>query len=70
MRDPTEAARLLTNLALTKLGAARVEIRCDVLNERSAAVPRRLGYALEDTRDEIYAGRPRRAQTWVRTEPL
>ncbi len=66
----TEATRLLTNLALTTLGAARVEIRCDVLNERSAAVPRRLGFALEDTRDEIHEGTPRRAQTWVRTHPI
>lgn len=66
----TEATRLLTNLALTRLGASRVEIRCDVLNERSGAVPRRLGYALADTRDEVYKGRPRTAQTWVRTEPI
>ena len=66
----TEATRLLTNLALASLGAARVEIRCDVLNERSAAVPRRLGYDLEDTRDEVHEGTPRRAQTWVRTEPV
>lgn len=66
----TEAARLLTNLALTRLGAARVEIRCNVLNERSAAVPRRLGFTLAGERDEIYAGEPRRAQTWARTEPV
>jgi RimJ/RimL family protein N-acetyltransferase len=66
----TEATRILTNLALTRLGATRVEIRCDELNERSGAVPRRLGYVLEDTRDEVYEGRPRRAQTWVRTDPL
>ena len=66
----TEATRILTNLALTQLGAARVEIRCDIRNERSAAVPRRLGYVLEETRDEVCAGRPRRAQTWVRVEPL
>ncbi len=66
----TEATRILTGLALTRLGAARVEIRCDELNERSAAVPRRLGYVLEDTQDEVYGGRPRRAQTWVRTRPL
>jgi RimJ/RimL family protein N-acetyltransferase len=66
----TEATRILTNLALTTLGADRVEIRCDVLNERSSAVARRAGYVLEDTRDEVYGGKPRRAQTWVRTEPV
>lgn len=66
----TEATRILTNLALTRFGAARVEIRCDVRNERSAAVPRRLGYVLEETRDEVYEGRSRRAQTWVRTHPV
>jgi RimJ/RimL family protein N-acetyltransferase len=66
----TEAARILTNLALTRLGARRVEIRCDSRNDRSSAVPRRLGYILESTRNEVYEGRPRRAQTWVRTQPL
>lgn len=66
----TEATRLLTNLALKRLGAARVEIRCDVRNERSAAVARRLGFVLEDTRDEVYEGRVRRGQTWVRTRPV
>ena len=66
----TEATRILTNLALTRLGAKRVEIHCDARNERSAAVPRRLGYILEETRDELYEGRPRQAQTWVRTQPV
>jgi RimJ/RimL family protein N-acetyltransferase len=66
----TEATRILTNLALTTLGAARVEIRCDTRNDRSAAVARRLGYVLEETRDEVHEGSPRRAETWVRTQPL
>lgn len=66
----TEATRILTDLALTRLGATRVEIRCDVRNERSAAVPRRLGYVLEETRDEVYEGRPRTGQVWARTRPL
>ncbi|HLL48940.1 MAG TPA: GNAT family N-acetyltransferase, partial [Longimicrobiaceae bacterium] len=66
----TEATRILTNLALTGLGAARVEIRCDARNERSAAVARRLGYVLESTRDEVYEGWPRQGQTWVRTRPV
>lgn len=66
----TEATRLLTDLALTKLGAERVEIRCDTRNERSSAVARRLGYVLEATRDEVYEGLARRGETWVRTEPV
>jgi RimJ/RimL family protein N-acetyltransferase len=65
----TEATRILTDLALTRLGATRVEIRCDVRNERSAAVARRLGYVLEATRDEVYEGTPRVGQVWVRTRP-
>jgi RimJ/RimL family protein N-acetyltransferase len=66
----TEAARILTHLAFTALGASRVEIRCDAANERSGAVPRRLGFVLEDTREEVYEGRPRLGQLWARTGPL
>jgi RimJ/RimL family protein N-acetyltransferase len=65
----TEATRILTRLAFTVLGASRVEIRCDAANERSGAVPRRLGFVLEATRDEVYEGRPRLGQTWARTRP-
>jgi ribosomal-protein-serine acetyltransferase len=43
----TEAIRLLTNYALDSLKANRLEIRCDELNLRSAAIPKRLGYMLE-----------------------
>jgi len=42
-----EATRLLTTYAFEGLDARRVEIRCDARNTRSAAVPQRLGYALE-----------------------
>ncbi|MFQ5400012.1 MAG: GNAT family N-acetyltransferase [Anaerolineae bacterium] len=45
----TEAAAAITDFAFNTLGAARVEIRCDALNERSAAVPRRLGFTHEAT---------------------
>jgi RimJ/RimL family protein N-acetyltransferase len=38
----TEAVRLLTNYALDSLKANRLEIRCDELNTRSAAIPKRL----------------------------
>jgi RimJ/RimL family protein N-acetyltransferase len=40
----TEAVKLLTEFAFTKLKANRVEIHCDEQNERSAAVARRLGF--------------------------
>lgn len=40
----TEAARALIGLASKVRGVSRVEIRCDPANERSAAVPRRLGF--------------------------
>jgi len=43
----TEAVRLLTDYVFDTLKASRVEIRCDELNVRSAAVPRRLGYVEE-----------------------
>ncbi len=43
----TEAVRLLTDYALDTLKANRLEIRCDELNLRSAAIPKRLGYVLE-----------------------
>jgi len=42
-----EAVQLLTNYALDSLKANRLEICCDELNVRSAAVPKRLGYVLE-----------------------
>lgn len=43
----TEAMHLLTDYALDTLKANRLEICCDELNVRSAAVPERLGYVLE-----------------------
>ena len=45
----TEAARLLTISAFGTLGAARVEVRCDSNNDKSANVPRRLGFNHEAT---------------------
>jgi RimJ/RimL family protein N-acetyltransferase len=45
----TEAVRALTAICLERLGAMRVEIRCDSRNERSAAVARRAGFPLEAT---------------------
>ena len=45
----TEAVAGIINLAFETLGACRLEIRCDAGNERSAAVPRRLGFVHEGT---------------------
>ena len=45
----TDAARLMTAFAFRHARAERVEIRCDAANQRSAAVPRRLGYVHEAT---------------------
>jgi ribosomal-protein-serine acetyltransferase len=45
----TETVRVLCCFAFETLAANRVEIRCDALNARSAAVPRRLGFVHEAT---------------------
>lgn len=43
----TEALSALVAMALDTLGAHRVSLRCDPLNERSMAVARRTGFHLE-----------------------
>ena len=43
----TEAVGLLANYAFDRLKANRLEIRCDELNVRSAAIPQRLGFVRE-----------------------
>ena len=48
----TRAAARLTELALGLPGIERVEIHCDEANERSAAVPRRLGFRLDRIEDD------------------
>ncbi len=45
----TEGVAGITDFAFAKLGAHRVEIRCDTKNDRSAAVARRLNFTLEGT---------------------
>jgi RimJ/RimL family protein N-acetyltransferase len=45
----TDSTRLLTKAAFETLGAARVEIRCDSSNAKSANVPIRLGFNHEAT---------------------
>lgn len=43
----SEAVKLAAAIAFHRLDAIRVEIRCDLANARSAAVPLRLGFAEE-----------------------
>lgn len=43
----TESVRLLTDYAFDNLKANRIEIHCDELNARSAAIPKRLGFVQE-----------------------
>jgi RimJ/RimL family protein N-acetyltransferase len=43
----TSAARALTRTALGLAGVDRVEIRCDLANIKSAAIPKKLGYRLD-----------------------
>lgn len=45
----SEAVAAISDFAFHQLGARRVEIRCDALNHRSAAVPQRLGFVHEAT---------------------
>jgi RimJ/RimL family protein N-acetyltransferase len=45
----TEAAGALTRVAFEIEGVRRVEIRCDPSNDRSSAVPRKLGYTHDAT---------------------
>jgi RimJ/RimL family protein N-acetyltransferase len=43
----TEAVNILTQFAFLKFNAKRIEIRCDSENDKSAAIPNRLGFVLE-----------------------
>ncbi|MHB8932290.1 MAG: GNAT family N-acetyltransferase [Bellilinea sp.] len=45
----TEISAALVKVAFEMLDARRVEIHCDPLNQRSAAVPRKLGFTHEAT---------------------
>jgi RimJ/RimL family protein N-acetyltransferase len=45
----TEAAEALADFAVRELRARRLVIKCDAENERSAAVPRRIGFVHEAT---------------------
>jgi RimJ/RimL family protein N-acetyltransferase len=63
----TNAARALTDAGLQVDGVDQMIIVCDEANVRSAAVPRRLGYALDrvETRAPEAPGETGRMQIWV-----
>jgi RimJ/RimL family protein N-acetyltransferase len=63
----TESTAALTRVGFEVNGLERMEIRCDPLNTRSAAVPRKLGYTLDATlrgRVRGVDGEMRDAQVW------
>ena len=43
----TEASRTLIRFAFAELGLNRIEIRCSAANDRSSAIPKRLGFKKE-----------------------
>lgn len=63
----TRAVKALTGYALGELGLNRVEIRMDVENDRSAAIPERLGYTFEGVRHQYdyLNGEPRDTRFFV-----
>ncbi|HNT25701.1 MAG TPA: GNAT family protein [Anaerolineales bacterium] len=64
----TELSAALTKVAFEIDHVRRVEIHCDVLNQASAAVSRKLGYRHEATlhaRTTDHQGRPREMMIWT-----
>jgi len=64
----TEAARAMLDIAADLPALAHVEIRCDARNAASAAVPRRLGFALSSTASDeslVPGESPVTMQIWV-----
>lgn len=63
----TEAARMLTEVALALPGVTRAEIHCDEANLASAAIPRKLGYRLDriDAHQPEAPGEQGRRMVWV-----
>ncbi len=52
----SEAVRTLTDYTFAVLGAQRITIRCDARNDRSAAIPRRLGFVAEGCQRHLEPG--------------
>ena len=63
----TAAAEALRDAAFALDGISRVEIRCDVANVRSAAIPRRLGFVhvRDEDHEAVAAGETGRQQVWA-----
>jgi len=68
----TEAARMLTGVALALPGVTRAEIHCDEANQASAAIPRKLGYRLDriDPHEPEAPGEVGRRMVWVTESPV
>ena len=63
----TRAVRRLTELGLALPEISRIEIHCDAANERSAAVPKRLGFRLDSVVDQEAKapGETGRSMVWI-----
>jgi RimJ/RimL family protein N-acetyltransferase len=64
----TEAVQAVCDAGFARTGVERIEIRCDPNNTRSAAIPRRLGFALTDVRHGngvTTRGEPRDTLIWT-----
>ena len=65
----TEAARVLTWVAIEAVGAQRIEIRCDPENRASASIPKRLGCHLGEIllQNTSVSGELRNTMVWEMT---
>ncbi len=61
----TALARALTDVACSMPDIDRVEIHCDEANTTSAAIPRRLGYALDRLDDRVVTSPGERGRTMI-----
>jgi RimJ/RimL family protein N-acetyltransferase len=63
----TRVTAALAEVARRLDGVRRVEIKCDVANARSAAIPQRLGFRAvrEETREPVAASETGRDVVWA-----